>query len=124
MAAVVRYIWMFRTAAIVFVFFGVVWLWRFGFTDFHVEQRPYGVAAGVIALLIGAFLLARRRWAVGVSAVAVAIVGISAAVFAPNAKGPAILFLALFAIVCITYATLAARALFSHPDARSVESNQ
>jgi hypothetical protein len=113
MPAAVRYPWMFRTAAVVFLFFGGVWLWRFGFTGFHVEQRPYGLAAGVMALLVGAFLLRRARLAVGISAIAAAIVGISAAVFAPNSKGPAILFLALLAIVCIVYAALAARALSS-----------
>ena len=111
--AAVRYTWMFRTAAVVFLFFGAVWLWRFGFTDFHAGQRPYGLAAGVIALLVGAFLFSRRRWAIGVSAIAAVIVGLSSAVFAPNAKGPAILFLAALAIVCATYATLAARVLFS-----------
>src|SRR5687767_8712970 len=111
--AAVRYSWMFRTAAVVFLFFGGVWSWRFGFTDFHVEQRPYGLAAGVIALLVGAFLFGRRRWAIGVSAIAAVIVGLSSAVFAPSAKGPAILLLAALAIVCVTYATLAARVLFS-----------
>ena len=113
MAAVVRYPWMFRMAAVVFLFFGGAWLWRFGFTDFHVEQRPYGLAGGVIALLVGAFLFRRSRVAIGISAVAAAVVGISAAVFAPNSSGPAILFLALLAIVCVSYAALAARALSS-----------
>jgi peptidoglycan/LPS O-acetylase OafA/YrhL len=111
MPAAVRYTWMFRTAAVVFLFFGGVWLWRFGFTDFHVEQRPYGLAGGVVALLVGLFLFRGRRWAIGVSAIAAVIVGISAAVFAPNAKGPAILFLAALAIVCCVYAALAARVL-------------
>jgi len=109
--AAARYTWMFRTAAIVFLFFGGVWLWRFGFTDFHVEQRPYGLAAGVVALLVGTFLFRRQRWAIGVSAVAAVIVGISAAVFAPNSHGPAILFLAGLAIVSVVYAVLAARVL-------------
>ena len=62
-------------------------------------------------MLVGVFLFRRRRWAIGVSAIAATIVGISAAVFAPNAKGPAILFLAALAIVCVIYATLAARLL-------------
>ena len=111
MAAAVRFTWMFRTAAAVFLFFGVVWLWRFGLTDYHPEQRPYGLAAGVLALFVGVFMFARRRWAIGASAVAAVLVGLSAAVFAPNAKGPAILLLALLALVCVGYATLAARAL-------------
>ena len=115
MPAAVRYTWMFRIAAAVFLFFGGVWLWRFGFTDFHVGQRPYGLAGGVIALLVGLFLFRGRRWAIGVSAIATAVVGISAAVFAPNAKGPAILFLAGFAIICVVYSTLAARVLMNGP---------
>jgi hypothetical protein len=116
---------MFRTAAVVFLFFGGVWLWRFGFTGFHVEQRPYGLAGGAMALLVGAFLFVRRRWAIGVSAVAAVIVGLSSAVFAPNARGPAILFLAALAIVCVTYATLAARVLFSARSTRdSAPGNQ
>ena len=111
--AAVRYTWMFRTAAVVFLFFGGVWLWRFGLTDYHPEQRPYGLALGVLALLIGFFLFRRARVAIGASAIAAALVGISAAVFAPGAKGPAILFLAALAIGCVVYATLAARVLFS-----------
>jgi hypothetical protein len=110
--AAVRYTWMFRTVAVVYLFFGGVWLWRFGFTDFHVEQRPYGLAAGLIALLVAVFLFRRHRWAIGISAIAMVVVGISAAVFAPNASGPAILFLAALAITCVIYAALAARVLF------------
>jgi hypothetical protein len=111
MPAAVRYPWMFRTAAVVFLFFGGAWLWRFGFTDFHVAQRPYGLAAGVVALVVGVLLLRFSRVAIGISAVAAAIVGISAAVFAPNSRGPAILFLAGLAIICVVYAVFAARAL-------------
>jgi uncharacterized membrane protein YjjB (DUF3815 family) len=111
MAAAVRYTWMFRTAAVVFLFFGGAWLWRFGLTDYHPEQRPYGLAAGALAVLVGIFLFGCRRWAIGASAIAAVIVGLSAAVFAPNAKGPAILLLALLALVCVAYAALAARVL-------------
>jgi ABC-type Mn2+/Zn2+ transport system permease subunit len=102
---------MFRAAGVVFLFFGGVWLWRFGFTDFHAEYRPMGLAAGLIALLVGVFLFRRRRWAIGASAIAAAIVGISAAVFAPTARGPVILFAATLALVCVLYAVLAARVL-------------
>jgi hypothetical protein len=112
-AAVVRYLWMFRTAAVVFLFFGLVWLWRFGLTDYHPDQRPFGLAAGLIAVLISVLLFRLQRMAIGFSAVAVAIVGVSAAVYAPNAQGPAILFLAGLAIVCVLYAVLAFRALTS-----------
>jgi uncharacterized membrane protein YjjB (DUF3815 family) len=111
--AAVRYNWMFRTAAVVFLFFGGAWLWRFGLTEYHPEQRPYGLALGALALLVGFFLFRRHRIAIGASAVAAAIVGISAAVFAPSAKGPAILFLAALAIACALYAVLAARVVFS-----------
>jgi hypothetical protein len=110
--AAVRHAWMFRTAAIVFLFFGLAWLWRFGFTDYHPEQRPYGLAAGVLALMLGVFLLRLARFAIGVSAIAAALVGLSAAVFAPEAKGPVILFLAGLAIICVIYAVYAARAAF------------
>jgi hypothetical protein len=116
MAAAVRYTWMFRTAAVVFLFFGGAWLWRFGLTDYHPEQRPYGLAAGVLALLVGIFLFSRQRWAIGVSAIAAVLVGLSAAVFAPNAKGPAILLLAVLALVCVGYAVLATRVLMSRTD--------
>jgi len=116
MPAAVRDTWMFRMAAAVFLFFGGVWLWRFGFTDFHVEQRPYGLAGGLIALVVGVFLARRARVAIGISAIAAALVGVSAAVFAPNSSGPAILFLAALAIVCCIYAVLAARVLTERKD--------
>lgn len=115
-APAVRYKWLFRAAALLFLFFGAVWIWRFGFTDYHPEQRPYGLAAGVFALVVGVFLLRLKRWAIGVSAVAMAFVGISAAVFAPSAKGPVILFLAALALVCVVYAALAARVAFGRED--------
>jgi hypothetical protein len=112
-AAAVRYTWMFRTAALIVLFFGAAWLWRFGFTDYHPEQRPLGLAAGAAALLVGVFLMALKRWAIAVSAVAAVVVGISAAVFAPNSHGPAILFLAGLALVCIVYAALAMRTVLA-----------
>jgi hypothetical protein len=108
----VRYRWMFRTAAIVFLFFGAVFLWRFGLTDYHPEWRLLGLPTGILVLLLGFFLLRGRRMAIGASAVALAFVGICSAVAAPNAKGPVILFLAGLAIVCVLYAVLATRVLF------------
>ena len=71
--AAVRHAWMFRTAAVVFLFFGLVSLWRFGFTDYHPEQRPFGLAAGILALVVGCFLLMLKRFAIGASAVAVGL---------------------------------------------------
>jgi peptidoglycan/LPS O-acetylase OafA/YrhL len=109
--AAVRYTWMFRTAAVVFIGLGLAWLWTFALTDFRPEQRPYGLAAGVLALLVGIFLLRRHRGAIGVSAAAATVVGLSAAVFAPISSGPAILFLAALAIVCGLYAVFAVRVL-------------
>lgn len=103
---------MFRAVAVVFLFFGLVWLWRFGLTDYHPEQRPYGLAAGLLALLLAWYLFRLRRFAIGASAIAVGLVGISAAVFAPGTKGPVILFLAGLALLCVLYAVLAARAVF------------
>ena len=64
MPAAVRYTWMFRTAAVVFLFFGGVWLWRFGFTDFHVEQRLYGLIGGLAAFGVHKVLGPVARWAV------------------------------------------------------------
>ena len=112
----VRHAWMFRTVALLFLFFGAVWIWRFGFTDYHPEQRPYGLAAGAAALLVGVFLMMLKRWAIGVSALAAAVVGISAAVFAPGSRGPAILFLAGLALTCVVYAALAARVALQGSD--------
>jgi hypothetical protein len=110
--AAVRHTWMFRIAAVIFLFFGCVWLWRFGFTDYHPEQRLYGLIAGVLALVTGGLLLRPHRVAIGISGAAAAVISVSAAVFAPNTHGPAILFLAALAIVCCVYAVLSARVLF------------
>jgi hypothetical protein len=107
----VRYTWMFRTAAALFLFFGAVWIWRFGFTGYHPEQRPVGLALGLLALVIGVFLLRGAKVAIALSALAAGIVCLSATVFAPQAHGPAILFLAGLAITTGLYAALAVRVL-------------
>ena len=109
--AAVRHAWMFRTAAVVFLFFGAVFMWRYGFTDFHPEQRLIGLPVGILASGVGVFLMRLKRFAIGVSAVVMALVGLSSAVFAPEAKGPVILFLAAMAIICVVYAVLALRTL-------------
>src|SRR3954471_11350397 len=109
--AAVRYTWMFRTAAVLFLFLAVVWFWRFGLTDYHPEQRPYGLGASLLALIVGIFLLRRARFAIALSALAATVVSISAAVFAPTAHGPVILFAAMLALVCGLYAVFAARVL-------------
>ena len=109
--AAVRYTWMFRTAAVLFLFFACVVVVEIRLTDYHPEQRPYGLAAGVFALVIGIFLLRRARFAIALSALAATVVGVSAAVFAPTARGPVILFAAMLALVCGLYAAFAARVL-------------
>ena len=113
--AAVRHAWMFRTAAVISLLLSAGWFWRFGFTDFRPEIRPYGLAAGVIALLLGVMLLRLQRFAIGASGVLAVVVGLSAAVFAPNAKGPVILFLAAVALICVAYAVLAFRATTAGP---------
>ena len=114
MPAAVRYIGMFRTAAVVFLLFGALWIWRFGFTDYHPEQRPFGLGLGVLALVVGVFLFRRARFAIALSALGAGIVCLSAAVFAPQAQGPGILFLAGLAIITGVYTAFALRELFSH----------
>lgn len=109
--AAVRHAWMFRTAAVVFLFFGAVFIWRYALTDFHPEQRPIGLLIGILTFCVGVFLMRLQRFAIGVSAIVMALVGLSSAVFAPEARGPVILFLAALAIVCVVYAVLALRTL-------------
>ena len=110
--AAARHTWMFRAAAVVFLLFGFSWLYTFGLTRYHPEWRPYGLAGGVIALLVGVFLFRRHKLAIGISAVSTGFLAICAAVVAPTTHGPVILFLAALAIVCAVYAALAARELF------------
>jgi hypothetical protein len=111
MSAAVRYRWMFRTAAVLFLAFGAIWIWRFGFTDFRPEQRPWGLAAGLVTLIIGVMLFRLSRFAIGASAVASALVGLSATVFVTSVRGPGILVLALLALGCMVYTVLAVRAI-------------
>jgi peptidoglycan/LPS O-acetylase OafA/YrhL len=112
MPGAARYTGMFRTAAVLFVFFGAVWIWRFAFTDYHPEQRPWGLGLGALVLVTGVFLFRRARFAIGLSALGAGVVCLSATVFAPQAHGPGILFLAGLAIVTGLYAALALRVLF------------
>jgi hypothetical protein len=112
MPAAVRYTWMFRTAAVVIAMLGASLLWRFGVTDYQPQYRPYGLIAGVFALAVAVFLLRRARVAIGTSAALSAFIAICATVAAPASHGPVILFFVVLAIVCGTYAVLAARVLF------------
>jgi F0F1-type ATP synthase membrane subunit a len=99
---------MFRAAAVVFVALGLGWLYSFAIND----RQPIGIAAGALTLIVGVFLFRANRIAIGLSALATAVVSISAAVFAPTTHAEVILFLAALAIVCGVYAGLAARVLF------------
>jgi hypothetical protein len=109
MAAAVRYKWMFRTAAVVFVLFG-------SFALFQPAQRPIGLACGAVAIAIGVFLFRRARFAIGLSALGAGLVCLSATVSAPQAKGPVILFLALLALATGIYAALSLRVLFEQKE--------
>lgn len=122
MAVAVRYKWMFRTAAVVFLLLGLSQLWTFGFTDYHPEQRPYGLALGVLALVTGAFLFRRVKFAIGFSALLAGIVCLAATVAAPQAQGPVILFFAALAILTGLYALLSLRVLFDRGAASTNQS--
>lgn len=111
MTAIVRYPWMFRTAAVVYLLLGASMAWRFGLTDYDPPHRLWGVGTGVLMLAVGVFLFSRRRWAIGLSAIGAAIVAMAAAVAAPVMHGPVILACALVAIVFGVYAAMAGRVL-------------
>lgn len=111
MSAVVRYPWMFRTAAVVYLLLGASVAWRFGFTDYDPPHRLWGAGVGVLALVVGVFLFRRKRWAVGLSAIGAAIIAMCAAVAAPVMHGPVILAFAAVAILFGAYAAMAGRAL-------------
>jgi peptidoglycan/LPS O-acetylase OafA/YrhL len=109
--AVFRYPWMFRTAAVVYLLLGASMAWRYGLTDYDPAHRAWGVGIGGLVLVVGIFLFARRRWAVGLSAIGAAIIAMAAAVAAPVMHGPVILACALIAILFGVYAAMAGRAL-------------
>lgn len=111
MTAVVRYRWMFRTAAVIYLLLGASMVWRFGFTDYDPPHRLWGVGLGALTLVVGVFLFGRARWAVGLSAIGAAIIAMAAAVAAPVMHGPVILAFALIAILFGVYAAMAGRAL-------------
>jgi len=115
MTAVVRYPWMFRAAAVVYLLLGASVAWRFGFTDHDPPHRLWGVVIGLLALVVGVFLFGRARWAVGLSAIGAAIIAMAAAVAAPVMHGPVILAFALVAILFGVYAAMAGRTLLERP---------
>jgi hypothetical protein len=110
--AAVRNVWMFRTVAVVHVFFGMAYVWKYGFTGDGPADNPFGSALGVASILVGAFLFKPAKLAIGLSAISAAVIAISAAVGVPVVKGPAIFAFAGVAILCGLYAVMAARELF------------
>ena len=110
--AAVRYNWMFRTAAVVFILFGAFWIFDATWSQKFSGARPYLLAGGLAAVVIGVMLFRRMKAGIALSALASAIVSICAAVAAPQMHGPGIVVLALLAIVTGLYAALAARELF------------
>ena len=111
MTTTVRYPWMFRAAAVVYLLLGACVAWSYGFTGYDVAHRPWGVGIGVLAIVVGVFLLRRARWAIGLSAIGAAIVAILAAIGVPLIHGPPILFFAAVAIVFGLYAAMAGRVM-------------
>ena len=111
--AVVRYTWMFRTAAVVSMLLGLGWMWTALFTERQAEHRPYVLALGAATVAVAVFLFRRARIAIGLSAVGAVVVSVCAALFIPNASGPGVLFLLGVAIVGGLYAALSFRVLFA-----------
>jgi peptidoglycan/LPS O-acetylase OafA/YrhL len=111
--AAVRYLWMFRTAAVVYLMFGLSGIWRFGLTGYDPPHRLLGVALGALAAIVGVFLFRRAKFAIALSAFGAVIIAIAAAFAAPVMRGPVILAFGLLALLCALYAALAARELFA-----------
>jgi hypothetical protein len=108
--AVVRYFWMFRTAAVVYLLFGAAAIWRYGLTDYDPAHRFEGIGCGLLGMMIGAFLFRRARLAVVLSAISAGMVAIAAVIAVPILHGPVILAFAMIALLFGGYAVLAARA--------------
>src|SRR5262245_48178918 len=111
--AAVRYTWMFRTAAVVYLLFGASGFWRYALTDYDAAHRPVGIALAALALFIGAFLFAPKRFAIVLSALGAGILAIAAALAAPVMHGPVIVACGIFSFVMELYAVFAARELLS-----------
>jgi hypothetical protein len=113
--AAVRYLNMFRTAAVVHLAFGLIWIWRFGFTQYDPAHRPLGVGFGMFSIMVGVLLLRPLKTGVALSALCAVVIAIASAAAAPSMRGPVILFFAAVAILAGLYAAFAARALFDRP---------
>lgn len=103
--------WMFRTAAVVYLSLGLSAGWRYGFTDYDVEHRLWGLGFALLAVVVGLFLFKPARLAIGISALLSALIAIAAAVAAPIMKGPVILAFAAVALLFGLYAVFGTRAL-------------
>jgi hypothetical protein len=114
MPAAVRYTWMFRTAAVLYVTLGLCFLWSYGLTDRFAAYRPHGLAAGVLFIGIGIFLFRRARAAIGLSAFGSAVLCLCATFAVPAVHGPVILFFALLAILAAIYTALSLRVIFGN----------
>src|SRR5215831_1273893 len=97
--AVVRYSWMFRTAALVYLLFGAAAIWRYGLTDYNPAYRLEGIACGLASMVVGAFLFRRARIAIVLSAVSAALLALAAVMAVPLLHGPPILAFAAIALV-------------------------
>jgi len=113
--AAVRYTWMFRAAAVLYLLFGLSATWRFAMTDYDPSHRPLGIGVGVLAVVVGVFLFRRARFAIALSAIGAAVVAIAGVFAAPVMRGPVILAVGLLALLCGLYAALAARVVLESP---------
>jgi hypothetical protein len=111
MPGAVRYLGMFRTAAVFFVSFGGFALWRYGFTDFQPALKPFGLGLGAIVLVVGIFLFRGSRVAIGLSTVGAGLVCLAATLALATAHGAVLLLFASLALVSGLYLAFALRAL-------------
>ena len=116
MPTAARHTWLFRAAAVLYLFFGACFLWTFGFTDRYVVQRPVGLGLGLLMVAVGIFLFRRARWAIGLSALGTGVVCLSATLAVPMVHGPVILFVAALAISFAIYTVISLRVLFGRSD--------
>jgi hypothetical protein len=114
--AAIRYAWMFRMAAVAHLVLGSGAIWRFGFTDYDARHRLWGVAGGLVAVVVGALLFGRMRVAIAISALGAAFVALAAVIAVPALHGPVILLFAGVALLAGCYAVLAARVLLGRTD--------
>src|SRR3954468_6794298 len=109
--AVVRYIGMFRTAAVVYLLFGAAAIWRYGLTAYDPAHRLDGIVSVLASTIVGFFLFRRAKFAVVLSAISAAVFALAAVIAVPILHGPPILGFAAIALLAGAYAVLAARAL-------------